>query len=70
MDDRCATTPNSCVDHQYLVITSANFSSGAELRNVELGLLLENPMITQAVERQMLELDRRLYQRVAPASIR
>jgi hypothetical protein len=37
---------------------------------VELGLLVENPLLTQAVERQMLELEPRLYRRVAPAADR
>jgi hypothetical protein len=58
------------VDHQYLLVTSANFSYSAELGNVELGLLVENPLLTQAVERQMLELEPRLYRRVAPAADR
>lgn len=52
------------VDHQYLIVTSANFSMSGEQRNVELGLRLEDPLVTQAVERQMSELERHVYERV------
>ncbi|MDO5696763.1 MAG: DISARM system phospholipase D-like protein DrmC [Dermatophilus congolensis] len=50
------------VDHHYLLVTSANFSRSAEEFNVELGLVLENPLVTQAVERQMQELEALVYE--------
>lgn len=40
------------VDHQFLVVMSANFSRSAEHSNVELGLVVEDPLVTQAVEEQ------------------
>ena len=55
------------VDHQYLIVTSANFSFSAEQRNVELGLLLENPLLTRSIEQQMAALTD-LYERVQPAT--
>lgn len=45
--------PGKNFDHQSVFVTSANFSLSAEQRNVELGLLLENLLLTQAIERQM-----------------
>jgi phosphatidylserine/phosphatidylglycerophosphate/cardiolipin synthase-like enzyme len=54
------------VDHQVLVVTSANFSQSAELRNVELGLVVEDPILTQQVEGQMRGLEKALYERVRP----
>lgn len=50
------------IDHQYLVVTSANFSRSAEEFNVELGLVLTDPLVTRAVERQMEELGSHIYE--------
>jgi len=52
------------VDHQFLVVMSANFSKSAEHRNVELGLVIKDPLITQSVERQMAALEAGVYERV------
>lgn len=52
------------VDHQVLVVTSANFSQSAEHRNVELGLVVEDPILTQRVERELRDLEKPLYERV------
>ncbi len=52
----------TAVDHQYLIVTSANFSKSAEHHNVELGLVIEDPMVTQAVERQMATFEKQLYE--------
>lgn len=54
------------VDHQFLVIMSANFSKSAEHHNVELGLVIHDPVITQSVERQMAELEALVYERIGP----
>jgi phosphatidylserine/phosphatidylglycerophosphate/cardiolipin synthase-like enzyme len=53
------------IDHQFLLVTSANFSKSAEHLNIELGLRLDDPIITQGVEAQMRALEARLYERVA-----
>ncbi len=53
------------VDHQILVVTSANLSLSAEERNVELGLRIDDPLLARAVEDQMRALeDVRIYERV------
>lgn len=50
------------IDHQFLLVTSANFSKSAEHRNVELGLVVGNPALTQAVETEMSGFERELYE--------
>ena len=50
------------IDQQYLIVTSANFSKSAEQDNVELGLLIENPLLTRQVEQQMRQLEDVLYE--------
>lgn len=55
------------VDHQYLVVTSANFSRSAEEFNVELGLVLTDPLVTRAVECQMEALGSHIYEVVRRA---
>jgi phospholipase D/transphosphatidylase len=52
------------VDGQILIVTSANLSASAEERNIELGLRLEDPVLTGAVESRMRELEPFLYERV------
>lgn len=41
------------VDHRFLLISSANFSWSAEHGNVELGVLVDNVNLTQAIEYQL-----------------
>lgn len=50
------------IDHQFLVVTSANFSKSAEHHNVELGLVVRNPALTQVVETEMSGFERDLYE--------
>ncbi|MEP7161777.1 MAG: DISARM system phospholipase D-like protein DrmC [Dermatophilaceae bacterium] len=50
------------IDHQFLLVTSANFSMSAERLNVELGLVVRNPSLTQAVESEMSGFERDLYE--------
>ncbi len=45
-------------------MTSANFSQSAEQRNVELGLVVEDPILTQRVERDLQGLEKPLYELV------
>lgn len=52
------------VDHRFLLVTSANFSWSAEHANIELGVLLDNASLTEAVERQMRLAEDHLYERV------
>lgn len=53
------------VDHQILVVTSANLSLSAEERNVELGLRIDDPLLARTVEDQMRALeDIGIYERV------
>lgn len=50
------------IDHRYLIVTSANSSRRAEEYNIDLGLVLDNPLLTGAIERQTAELERYLYE--------
>lgn len=50
------------IDHRTLVVTSANFSKSAEVHNVELGLKIEDPVLTVAIENQMRDLERYVYE--------
>ncbi|WP_228489024.1 phospholipase D-like domain-containing protein [Raineyella fluvialis] len=52
------------VDHQFLIVTSANFSMSAEQNNVELGLRVYSTALTQMVEDQLWDAESSLYERV------
>ncbi|MFI1929354.1 DISARM system phospholipase D-like protein DrmC [Streptomyces sp. NPDC020330] len=52
------------IDHHLLLVTSANFSWSAENNNVEFGVLINNPNLTEAVERELREAEDSLYERV------
>lgn len=52
------------IDHRFLLVTSANFSWSAEHGNVEFGVLVDNRNLTEAVEREMLQAEDLLYERV------
>lgn len=52
------------VDHQFIVVTSANFSMSAEQRNIELGVRLEQPAVGEMIEQQMLDLVSTVYELV------
>lgn len=49
------------VDHRWIVVTSANFSWSAEYGNVELGLLVDDADLADAVEREMRDSEDLLY---------
>ena len=53
------------VDHRFLLVTSANFSWSAEFRNIELGVLLDDPNLTDAVESGLRSVEQALYIAVA-----
>lgn len=52
------------IDHHLLLVTSANFSWSAENNNVEFGVLIDNPTLTETVEREMSEAEGTLYEQV------
>jgi phosphatidylserine/phosphatidylglycerophosphate/cardiolipin synthase-like enzyme len=53
------------VDHRFLLVTSANFSYSAEHHNVEFGLIVDNPSLTEVVEQQLRASEKSLYERVS-----
>jgi len=53
------------IDHRILVVTSANFSWSAENHNVEFGLQIDDPGLTEAVEKEMLGVESQLYDRIS-----
>ena len=54
------------VDHQFLIVTSANFSWMAEQHNVELGLRVDSRPLTEMVEKQLLDAEPSVYELVSP----
>ncbi|MET8957045.1 DISARM system phospholipase D-like protein DrmC [Streptomyces sp. NPDC004533] len=52
------------IDHRFLLVTSANFSWSAEHGNVEFGVLIDNPNLTESVEREIRRAEDLLYERV------
>ena len=52
------------VDHQFLIVTSANFSKSAEERNIELGLRVHSRSLTEMVENQLQDSEAVLYEQV------
>lgn len=50
------------VDHQFLIVTSANQSASAELHNIELGLKVESRPLTELVESELIRVESALYQ--------
>lgn len=52
------------IDHRILVVTSANFSWSAEYGNVEFGVRIDDPNLTESVEREMRDAEANLYERV------
>jgi len=56
------------IDHRFLLVTSANFSWSAEQRNIEFGVFIDNPNLTEAVESELLRVEDVLYERVQAPS--
>ena len=52
------------IDHRYLLVTSANYSWSAEHGNVEFGVLLDDRNLTESVERELLNVEDQLYEKV------
>jgi phosphatidylserine/phosphatidylglycerophosphate/cardiolipin synthase-like enzyme len=53
-----------CIDHRFLLVTSANFSWSAENANLELGVLIDNRNLAEAVEHQMQDAESHVFERV------
>lgn len=54
------------VDHQFLIVTSANQSASGELHNIELGLKVESRPLTELVETELTRVQSTLYDLLAP----
>jgi phosphatidylserine/phosphatidylglycerophosphate/cardiolipin synthase-like enzyme len=52
------------VDHRFILVTSANFSWSAENANLELGLLIDNRNLVEAIEHQMRDAETHVFERV------
>lgn len=52
------------IDHRFLLVTSANLSWSAEHANVELGVLVDDVALTEAVEDELHTASGSLYERV------
>lgn len=52
------------LDRQVLIVTSANFSASAEKHNIEFGLVVRDPALTQMVQKQLFDLQPAIYERV------
>jgi phosphatidylserine/phosphatidylglycerophosphate/cardiolipin synthase-like enzyme len=54
------------IDHRFLIVTSANFSWSAENANLELGMLIDNRNLAEAVEHQMRDAEGCVFEHVRP----
>jgi hypothetical protein len=52
------------VDHRFLLVTSANFSWSAENGNLELGVLIDNANLAEAIEHEMRQVEGLLFEHV------
>jgi hypothetical protein len=53
-----------CIDHRFLLVTSANFSWSAENGNLELGVLIDNANLAEAIENEMRQVEDLVFERV------
>jgi phosphatidylserine/phosphatidylglycerophosphate/cardiolipin synthase-like enzyme len=56
------------IDHRFLLVTSANFSWSAENGNLELGVLIDNANLAEAIEHEMRQVEDLVFERV-PISV-
>jgi hypothetical protein len=52
------------IDHRFLLVTSANFSWSAENGNLELGVLIDNANLAEAIEYEMRQVEDFVFERV------
>ena len=57
-DQTCASLHAKCivVDHEQTLITSANFTDRGQTRNIEVGVLIRDPLFAQSLEQQWFNL--------------
>ncbi|WP_261574788.1 DISARM system phospholipase D-like protein DrmC [Frankia gtarii] len=55
------------IDHRFLLVTSANFSWSAENANLEFGVIIDNPNLAEAIERELREAENFIFEHVRPA---
>ena len=55
------------IDHRFLLVTSANFSWSAENGNLELGVLIDNANLAEAVEHEMRQVEDSVFERIRVA---
>lgn len=56
-----------CIDHRFLVITSANFSWSAEYGNVELGVVIDDEQLAERIEGELRGAEPHLYEHLKHA---
>ncbi|MCK9925120.1 DISARM system phospholipase D-like protein DrmC [Frankia sp. AgPm24] len=54
------------IDHRFLLVTSANFSWSAENVNLEFGVVIDNPNLAEAIERELREAEDFIFEHVRP----
>jgi phosphatidylserine/phosphatidylglycerophosphate/cardiolipin synthase-like enzyme len=54
------------IDHRFLLVTSANFSWRAENVNLEFGVLIDNPNLAEAIERELREAENFIFEPALP----
>jgi phosphatidylserine/phosphatidylglycerophosphate/cardiolipin synthase-like enzyme len=52
------------IDHRFLLVTSANFSWSAENANLEFGVIIDNPNLAEAIERELREAEDFIFEHV------
>ena len=57
------------IDHRFLLVTSANFSWSAENGNLELGVLIDNANLAEAVEHEMRDVEDFVFEHVLARQI-
>jgi phosphatidylserine/phosphatidylglycerophosphate/cardiolipin synthase-like enzyme len=57
------------IDHEVLLLTSANFSFSAENRNIEFGLLVRDSALADSVESTMASKHGSLYELIRPEAV-
>jgi phosphatidylserine/phosphatidylglycerophosphate/cardiolipin synthase-like enzyme len=54
------------IDHRFVLVTSANLSWSAEYGNIELGVRTDDAALAEAIERELLDAEDRLFEQVGP----
>jgi phosphatidylserine/phosphatidylglycerophosphate/cardiolipin synthase-like enzyme len=57
------------IDHRFLLVTSANFSWSAENTNLEFGVVIDNPNLAEAIERELREAEDFIFEHVDPDEV-